>query len=838
MFYENIVKTSVVNSLVHTFLSKYRSKAFLDEIQELDQNSLVDSLVDVLITTDKFEKLFTMIQHQVSIENVTIHDSISNIIRDAVSLLSVERIYITLIDPNTKELVPMELNAESLSKNHKSLFNSNLAFYKFSNNVGLCGRVATSGQPSNISRQELPTYGNALNFELDTRKGDVIPYNMMLTPIKGSTGALLGVLQAVNKRDTVFTSQEALKQQADFSSSDQVVFELLAHRLGYMISNWLLYDDMKETQKKVEIILETTRFLSSTLNLEEMVKRIMDAAKELLNADRCTLFLIDQARKQLVGHIQGVDSIQEIRIPLNTGIAGYVATTGDPVNILDAYQDKRFNPEVDKKTGYMTKTILCAPIKNIAGDIIGVTQMINKRHGLFDKGDLKMLSAFSSQAAVSIEKFYLFKKNEDMRTYLESILGSISHCVLTLGESLMMTNINQGWVLPLLGVDEATAKSKPINEWVNESLNANLWSDIQKVVKSSQPAFCHEYELKGATGIVLVNYQILPLKGRGGIVLVIERLGELQRIATGLRRYYPVEVVKGVIQSEENNESLLSGTRKSCTVMQSDIRNFCRISETVPPTDLMKILNYFFDEASFISQNHGGTVDKLVGDACISVFTKLPNNNHHIEWSPNDEAIQCCLAALKLREAIQHRSSTKLYRSLVPFSIGIGIHSGDITFGSMGKRVDFSFLGEPIAIVPVIEELTKVYNVGVIVTDATKKLVEEGKDVGNILSFREIDTVYIELSPSRSYTFIIYEMFGKKQGNFGGDHKIHKLYADGLRFYREKKIEEARKRFEMAFELNDDGPSKVFLDRCIKCLNDFSKWSPVFKFCCDRGRVR
>jgi adenylate cyclase len=89
--------------------------------------------------------------------------------------------------------------------------------------------------------------------------------------------------------------------------------------------------------------------------------------------------------------------MQEIRFPLNVGVAGHCAMSGEPVNIPEAYKDPRFNPEVDRQTGYVTKNILCIPIKNIEGKIVGVTQMINKAEGRFGPDDEKLLEAFSSQ---------------------------------------------------------------------------------------------------------------------------------------------------------------------------------------------------------------------------------------------------------------------------------------------------------------------------------------------------------------------------------------------------------------------------------------------------------
>src|SRR5581483_8050134 len=103
---------------------------------------------------------------------------------------------------------------------------------------------------------------------------------------------------------------------------------------------------------------------------------------QMLDADRGTLFMVDLDSQQLWSRVaqgDGIDGIKEIRIPLGAGIAGYVATTGETVNIADAYADERFNSAVDHETGYRTRTILCMPVRDAGGQVMGVLQLLNKR---------------------------------------------------------------------------------------------------------------------------------------------------------------------------------------------------------------------------------------------------------------------------------------------------------------------------------------------------------------------------------------------------------------------------------------------------------------------------
>ena len=116
----------------------------------------------------------------------------------------------------------------------------------------------------------------------------------------------------------------------------------------------------------------------------------------------------------------GLDSSQEIRFPADKGLAGYVVKTGETVNIVDAYNDPRFNPEVDTKTGYRTKTILCMPIMNNNREIIGAFQVINKIDGIFTKNDEDLLIAIGGSASIALENAQLF--DQQLQLYREQKL--------------------------------------------------------------------------------------------------------------------------------------------------------------------------------------------------------------------------------------------------------------------------------------------------------------------------------------------------------------------------------------------------------------------------------
>lgn len=162
-----------------------------------------------------------------------------------------------------------------------------------------------------------------------------------------------------------------------------------------------------------KFLLETTKVMFDDIyDTDHLVKHIMIFTKNLVSADRCALFLVDEEKKELYADIfdegkkeDGAPVLtkkSQIRFPQNVGIAGYVAKTADIVNIKDAYRDSRFNPEIDKLTGYHTKSILCMPISGKHG-VIGVVQMINRLDGdYFTQDDEVAFKSFAIYSALAL----------------------------------------------------------------------------------------------------------------------------------------------------------------------------------------------------------------------------------------------------------------------------------------------------------------------------------------------------------------------------------------------------------------------------------------------------
>lgn len=195
----------------------------------------------------------------------------------------------------------------------------------------------------------------------------------------------------------------------------------------------------KENQR-LRSLLQITQSLSRILDLETLLRKITDTVCQTLNADRCTVFLVDSEKQELWSKIAtGVHS--EIRFPLTKGIAGYVASSGEILNIPDVYSDKRFNPEIDRQTGYRTRNMLTMPLRNNKKEIIGVFQILNKFEGRFTSEDEELIEGISSVAATSIENAQLYDElQKSFVSFIETLSITLdARDYITFGHSRRVT---------------------------------------------------------------------------------------------------------------------------------------------------------------------------------------------------------------------------------------------------------------------------------------------------------------------------------------------------------------------------------------------------------------
>ncbi len=166
--------------------------------------------------------------------------------------------------------------------------------------------------------------------------------------------------------------------------------------------------DLQRENHNLRRILEIVRRMAISCDLDELLTMIVEAACEVLDCDRATIFLYDAETDELFSRV--AKGVEGIRFPAGAGIAGEAARTRRFINVPDAYADERFNPEVDRKTGYRTRSLLTFPLENIEGELIGVLQALNKRDGPFTAEDEELARLLAAQAGVALDRGRLLEE--------------------------------------------------------------------------------------------------------------------------------------------------------------------------------------------------------------------------------------------------------------------------------------------------------------------------------------------------------------------------------------------------------------------------------------------
>jgi phosphoserine phosphatase len=172
--------------------------------------------------------------------------------------------------------------------------------------------------------------------------------------------------------------------------------------------------------RDLEPILEVAAKLAAPFDLTRMLTEVSDAARNVLEVERCTVWLYDRDTDELV--LRLASDLKDLRIPADKGIAGACARSHSIINVPDCYADPRFDPSIDRKSGFRTRCMLTLPLVDHGGELVGVLQVLNKRGGLFDEFDQRLTAALAAQCAVALQRARMTEaliESEKMRQQLE-----------------------------------------------------------------------------------------------------------------------------------------------------------------------------------------------------------------------------------------------------------------------------------------------------------------------------------------------------------------------------------------------------------------------------------
>ena len=359
---------------------------------------------------------------------------------------------------------------------------------------------------------------------------------------------------------------------------------------------------------KLQRLIEASKIINSTLDLDKLLGLILDSAAKSINADRGTLYLVDTIKKELWSKVlQGINMV-EIRLPIGKGLAGYVAETGETINIPDTYADPRFNPEIDKRTGYHTHNMLCMPMKNKDGKIIGVFQLLNKNQGSFDSEDISFIDAFSAHASIAIENARIAQ--EMVQNERLSAVGRMASVIIHDIKNPMGT----------LRVYAQVMKKKSGNEEANK-LADEMIRQVDRFVNMTQEI------LDFTRGISASNFQELEFSDvMNGVLSFIEKDLEKNKITLVKNAQF-----KGIVRLDQDKMvrvfyNIASNARDamseggSLTVAAVEHNGYVRIDFTDTGTGMPEeVKNRIFEPFMSYGKKHGtglgmAIVKKVIDD--------------------------------------------------------------------------------------------------------------------------------------------------------------------------------------------------------------------------------
>lgn len=560
--------------------------------------------------------------------------------------------------------------------------------------------------------------------------------------------------------------------------------------------------ELDQQQRRDEAkLLEITSGVSGEAQLETFLRRLADAARDLVEADRCSLFLHDSKRDLLSSVLVDGHSALAAEHRPGHGLAGASFQSGEVLKLDDARTDPRFRADIDELPGAPTRSMLCVPMATKGGARIGVIQVLNRRGGDFTERDELRLRSLAAQAAVAVDNARLLDDVLDEKSYTESILSSLSDGVISLDDRLRVARVNAAGCR-ILGWREDEVRGRLLSEVLPGEENEWEIALVEGVATSRRPDSAEDALLHLPDGRpASVNLTAVPLTNAKGAALgslvVVEDITSEKRVRGTMARYLPKKVVDQLL---EGDRAVLGGTAQTVTALFSDIRSFTTLSEEIGPRETVAMLNEYFTEMLEVLDRHNGVLDKFIGDAVMAIFG--------VPFTGPDDADNAVAAANDMMSSLALLNETRVKRGHPAIAIGAGLNTGEAVAGNIGspKRMSYTVIGDSVNLASRLEGATKQYGVAILLSEFTWAALRDRRYT------REVDFLRVK---GKTRPVAVYESYAFRPDR--DDDPLRQSLAssaEGLRAFRAADWAGARAAFERARKLRpEDRIPAIYLDR-------------------------
>jgi adenylate cyclase len=707
--------------------------------------------------------------------------------------------------------------------------------------MGIAGEVATFKQGINIPFDFYDDPRSAF-AQVQDQKNHYRTYSMLTLPLlKDQDGEpkLVAVVQLINKLKFPNDPDSPLSDRIDtfgFSREDEDLFEEFAPSIRLILESSQSFYLATQKQRAASALMDAIQSLSqSSLDLETTLRQVMGEAKQLMNADRSTLWLVDEEKQELWTKIPINGEDTELRIPIDAGFAGYVAQNKEPLNIpFDLYEHPlaETSKKTDQNTNYRTCSLLCMPVFNSDGKLIGVTQLVNKKkqgeypsydpanwpqapecwRASFNRADQEFMHAFNIQAGVALQNAKLFATVQQQEQLQRDILRSLSNAVISTDYSGRVIAANDS-ARSLLGIPEqdklegvplvdlVQIKELDFAKCFNSALQGQQEKDRQQYYPDQTLLAVQEEQHSVHLSINSIANVADPSDVYGALV-VMDDISDEKRLKSTMYRYMTQELAEELLKL---GDAKLGGDRKEVSVLFSDIRSYTTLTENLDAEEVVGMLNEYFESMVDAVFKYKGTLDKYIGDAIMAVFgSPLPLEDH--AWM----SIQ---TAIEMRQRLEVFNARRGAEGKQTISIGIGINSDSVISGNIGssKRMEFTAIGDGVNLGSRLEGASKQYGCDIVISESTYR-----PNADRVWA-RELDFIKVK---GKTQPVSVYELVALRDGSLARPVPDQKLavmehYEKARTHYLHREFALAMGQFAQALEIDPrDKASSLHLERC------------------------